>query len=200
MSAARHYPTRQSVILSYTDQQIRATGQSWEEFSERLTENYLRLVPEASRSLSFRELANDLSVLEYRQRKSGNAKLVERYHREQVNFPAELEEAWVATLQEPFRRACVFALCLRYGVLPISIPECAAISSIAKVMNEDADAMQASSPIVADNRIDEADRPYAAKAYQEHMEAAAAHLGWARQLKEQFPDECASVVALKETA
>lgn len=194
MSSARRHPTRQSIIIDYTLRDL-ALGRSRDSFADDLAENYLAMVPDGERSLSFHAITADMSMAEFNAARKANRKAVERYIKGQVNLPAELEEAWVKTISPNLRVQCAFALCSRYEFLPVAMEGGGAMDNIARVMTEGAEAFAASSPIVANNQIDDEDRPHAANAYREHMEAASAHLGFALALSQKFPEECKPVVS-----
>lgn len=198
MSTTGH-ATRQSILIEYGHRHL-AMHHSREKFAEELAANYIRLVPEGARGLVFKELRNDMNVAEWEAAKQSNSKLVQRYFNQTTHFPAELEEAWIATLDPSLKKSCVFALYARYGVIPMEIPKSESIESLSMAMTESAEAVTASAPMWADAKLDEDDRGHARHAHQQHMEAAVAHLGIAKKIRETFPEECAPIVRLKTIA
>ena len=188
---ASEHPTRQAVLFAATQAAQHETGLSLDDLSAAIAARYCERVPAEHRSLSLTAEPEGNSAEAYYQWKSRTHRRIERYLREDVNLPVELEEAWLDALPEPHRSTAISQLCHRVGILPVAIPELDqnTAATLSEVMREGSEAMSAASPMVADGRLDDDDKPHAAKAYLEAIEAAASYLRWAKKLEDRFPDE-----------
>lgn len=173
---------RSEVLILAALGMMDATGLAAHKFAERVAENYVRLVPEEKRKTALRVAApNDSEG--YLKLLDSNYRMVKRWMAGEVIFPADVEEAWLESLDQPFRNACVFELCVRFGVLPVLINVDADVTRLAEFMRDEADAIMALAPIFADGGIDDQDRPYAKKAIQTLRRVASDCAGMIGQLE-----------------
>lgn len=93
-----------------------------------------------------------------------NAQLVRRMLGDEapVRMPAELEEALVLALPEPFRAECLRELCDRYGLLAVRKPPMAgdmtgALRQPAALLREVGEALEALAPVLADGKVSRED-------------------------------------------
>ncbi len=162
MKHAPHFlPKRQDVIYGFTQQMLRDTGTNRRSFAMAVADLYLQLVAEDDREVPFRiTLGGDGEA-----DKKHNGQILGRYLDGVVKtLPANLEDAWVLSLPEPYQGNCERELCRRRGVLPIrldSIDAARATAGVGELVSDFGDLMAAISPAVADGVIDERDRPHA---------------------------------------
>lgn len=85
-------------------------------------------------------------------------------------LPADLEDAWVLSLPEPYRGHCERDLGSRRGVMPVKLmadTEAAEAVGISELMGEFGELIAALSPAMNDGRIDAADLPHARRILDE---------------------------------
>ncbi len=149
---------RDETVFRHTAKMLQETGTSDETFADRVVSRYLALVPADSRSIAF--LLDETVDAFYRARM--NAQKIMRYADPDANarLPAELEEAWVLELDEPYRGDCVRDLAKRYGLLDVPLPEslpASDVQNVSTLSKRFSDALGALAPLIEDGRIDSAD-------------------------------------------
>lgn len=164
MKHATHFlPKRQTVIYAFTEQMLRDTGSNRRSFAMAVADLYLQRVAEDDREVPFRITRGGDSDAD----KKHNGQILGRYLDGVVKtLPANLEEAWVMSLPEPYLSNCERELARRRGLLPIridAIDTAADTAGFGQLCREFGDLCAAISPAVADGVIDERDRPHAQK-------------------------------------
>lgn len=134
---------RAAVIFDFTLKAIRNSHHTDASFAAEVAERYMAMVAPSERTTEF-HVGTDAASIE----KAGklNAKLVERFRNGTVKLPADLEEAWVAALPQPWQLDCSRALARRYGFIGARVPEnspAAQMLCSGRLMVEFGEAMQA---------------------------------------------------------
>lgn len=150
---------RQEVIYQYTRQMILETGTNRRTFAMVVADNYLNMVAEDDQDVPFRitrggDAAGD---------KKHNGQILGRYlDREVRKLPADLEDAWVLSLPQPYRYNCERDLALRRGLLVVPRPSGAGmtVASVAQLVTKYAGMLDALAPAVANGRFGPEDLPY----------------------------------------
>lgn len=154
-------PPRQSVIYHYTERMLRETGTNRRTFSMVVAEQYLQLVAEDDQDVPFRITRGGTAA---DGDKKHNGQILGRYLDGVVRkLPADLEDAWVLSLPEPYRSDCERDLARRRGMLAVRMPvdgEAAHAVGVARQATAFGDLMSAYAPALADGRIDAADLPH----------------------------------------
>jgi hypothetical protein len=154
MKPAPHFlPPRSAVIYAHTRKMIDSTSMCVRKFATALAEQYIALVPVDLRTVPFRwgVTLDDLMKAE-----KHNAQIVGRYMDGTVKvLPADLEDAWVLALPEPFRSACERDLAARRGRVSFAVPACdtAEAEVIAPVLKEAGELCAVWGQVISDRRI-----------------------------------------------
>jgi hypothetical protein len=156
-------PKRQTVIYGFTEQMLRDTGTNRRSFAMEVADRYLQRVAEDDREVPFRITRGGDGDAD----KKHNGQILGRYLDGVVKtLPANLEDAWVLSLPEPYQANCERELARRRGFLPIrmdAIDTAADTVGFGQLCKDFGDLCAAISPAVADGVIDEKDRPHAKK-------------------------------------
>lgn len=157
-------PSRQQVIYGYTHRLLNETAMNANSFAMQVAENYFAMTAphmHDKKAVPLRmgqgdDLADALKA---------NGQALRRYMDGTVKtLPADLEDAWVLSLPEPYRSDCERDLAARRGLLPIRLALIAAdadTAGIGNLMTEFGSLVSALTPATADGVIDERDRPHA---------------------------------------
>ncbi|MEF3081893.1 hypothetical protein V3391_06660 [Luteimonas sp. SMYT11W] len=168
MTHERQYrATRAAVIFDFTTQAIRNSRHTDASFAAEVAERYMDLVAPHERTTQFHVGTDAESLVKAGQR---NAKLVERFRDGTTKLPADLEEAWVEALPEPYRMDCMRALARRYGFIGARVPEdstAAQMLCTGRVAVEFGQAMQAMAELIALNPEDPSNLPRVERALKE---------------------------------
>lgn len=178
-------PPLQSVIYGYTRRVFDETAMNQQSFALALAERYLALVAPDVRSVPFR-LGEDIAgAIKH------NAQIVRRYMDGTVKvLPADLLDAWVLCLPEPYRSGCERDLARRRGLLAVHMPEsdvAARTVGVAELATEFGQLLEAIAPALADGRLDAADLPHARRILNESDDLITAVLSMRRQVQELLP-------------
>lgn len=109
-------PTRTAVLLVHAESYRQRTGLSHEKWCEAVDREYCRAVPESQRSLSAPDLASQTDADRWVKLRRSWDQTVRRLTSGEVRFPADLEEAWVAAMGEPWQTRCKRELAWRHGL------------------------------------------------------------------------------------
>lgn len=132
-----------AVIFDFTTQAIRNSHHTDASFAAEVAERYMDMVAPNERTTTFHVGTDADSIVKAGQR---NAKLVERFRDGTTKLPADLVEAWVTALPEPYSLDCRRELSRRHGFIGARIPEGTAEAQLlcsGRVMVEFGEAMQA---------------------------------------------------------
>jgi hypothetical protein len=130
--------TRSRLIAKRTEQAIASSGLNVLKFASRVAERFLASVPQFQRCVQFYDSGSTLESALDAER--ANGKLVDRFLKGAVKFPADLEECWVDSLPEPYRSDLVRELAWRYGLLGARLPAVAHHEHVARLADVLADA------------------------------------------------------------
>ncbi len=173
-------PRRQSIIYAVTERMLRETGSNRRSFAMSVAEKYLQITPEDDRTHAFRITSGGKAEDD----KKHNGQILGRYLDGTLKvLPADLEDAWVLALPEPYRSDCERDLAIRRGLLAIAMPEGGfSVASVTEVFGEYAQLVQALAPALADGRLGPEDRKHAAGIKREGHDVIAAILGLMREV------------------
>lgn len=182
-------PPRQSVIYGYTRRMLDEIATNAATFAMALAECYLRSTAPDVRTVPFRLGEGDELLKAMR----NNAQILRRYMDGSVKvLPADLEDAWVLALPEPYRGECERDLASRRGRLSMraiaSDSESKAVG-LATLAHEFGQLLEALAPALADGVINEADLPFARRILNESDDLIAAVLAVRRQVTDLLPGE-----------
>ena len=174
-------PPRQSVVYAHTRRMLDATACNYTTFAMQVAERYLQTTAPDVRQVKLRtgEGADLIKAME------NNAQILRRYMDGTVKtLPADLEDAWVLSLPEPYRNDCERDLAKRRGRLSIEMPtsDAAQLASLATLCTEYGEMLQAVSPAVADGKWGPEDRPYVRKIDEKGDDLIAAVIGLKRDM------------------
>lgn len=110
---------RTAVIFRTTVEAIRNSHHTDASFAQAVADQYMDQVAPDERVVQFHVGTDTASIVTAGKR---NAKIIERFRNGTVKLPADLEEAWVAALPEPWRTDCARALAQRYGFMGARAP------------------------------------------------------------------------------
>lgn len=156
----QYLPPRQSVIYGYTRRMLDQTGMNANSFALAVAERYHALVAPDVRQVKLRLGEGDALCRAMRD----NGQVLRRYMDGTVKvLPADLEDAWVQALPEPYRADCERDLARRRGHLCVRIdsPQSSAIRSVGELSTEFGELLGALAPAIADGRFTDADLMHA---------------------------------------
>lgn len=181
----QYLPPRQTVIYGYTRRMLDETNMNAQSFAMAVAEVYLRTTAPDVRCVPF-TLDDDLAHA-----MKANAQTLRRYMDGTVKvLPADLEDAWMLALPEPYRSNCERDLARRRGLLPIRVAECPAgqVASLATITHEFSELVGALAPAMHDGQFTEADRIYAKRILNESDDVIAAVVSLRRQITAILPE------------
>lgn len=150
---------RQDVIYQITERMFRETGTNRRTFAMVLADNYLNMVAEDDQDVPFRiTRGGDVGA-----DKKHNGQIIGRYLDGVVKkLPADLEDAWVLSLPQPYRYNCERELALRRGMLVVPRPtgKGVSVSSVATLMTKYAGLLETLAPAMEDGKFGPEDLPY----------------------------------------
>lgn len=189
MKRGPHFlPPRQSVVYGYTRRMLDETATNMNSFAMAVAECYLSLVAPDVRNVPLKLGEGDALIAAMK----ANGQTLRRYMDGTVKvLPADLEDAWVSALPEPYRADCERDLAKRRGRLSLKVQDDAVHApavGMAELAAEFAQLVEALAPALADGRLDEADLPYAKKILNESDDLMAALLSVRRQVTALLPE------------
>lgn len=192
--------SRPTQLMAITERAVRETRGGVIAFADRVAEQYLERVPADQRRAKIKPVVGDIAQMSAAQR--ANRQTVDRYIKGDVKaFPSDLEEAWVRALPEQFQAEALRELSARYGLLPARLHvDQAPIASLGDVTARVGELLTRTAPIVSDNKIDAADRPYIKPALAAIVELQAQLASLEAQLVAALPDAGATVHPLVRNA
>lgn len=121
MKRGSHFqPPRQSVLYGYTRLMLDETASNAATFAMVVAEQYLQLVAPDVRCVPLRLGEGDALLGAMK----NNAQILRRFMDGTVKaLPADLEDAWVMALPEPYRSDCERDLARRRGRYSMALPE-----------------------------------------------------------------------------
>lgn len=158
MRRATHFlPPRQSVVYGYTRRMLDETATNANSFAMAVAEHYLATVAPDVRTVPFKLGEGDALIASLK----ANGQTLRRYMDGTVKaLPADLEDAWITALPEPYRSDCERDLARRRGRYSVALPESLSVAefaSMAKVMQEAGELCAAWGQALGDGRLCDAD-------------------------------------------
>lgn len=188
MKRARHFlPPRQSVIYGYTRRMLDETATNANSFAMVVAEIYLEIVAPDVRQVNLR-LGEGAAL---GRAMDANGQILRRYMDGTVKvLPADLEDAWVMALPEPYRSDCERDLARRRGHLCVRLEmgEASAVSGVGQLSTEFGELLSAIAPALADGRINEADRVHALQILNKSDDLISAVLSVRRSITALIPE------------
>lgn len=189
MKPAPHFlRPRSAVIFDHTRRMLDQTAMCTRKFAMRVAEQYVAIVAPDQRQVPFRlgVTGDDLIKAERH-----NAQQLGRYMDGTIKaLPADLEDAWVLSLPEPYRSECERELAQRrgrYSERRLGAGEAGEVAGISQLLLEFGQLMEALGPALADGSITEADLPHARRILNESDDLIAALLSIRRAVTQIVP-------------
>lgn len=188
MKRARQFlPPRQSVVYSYTRRMLDETATNANSFAMAVAERYHQLVAPDVRQVNLRLGEGDALI----RAMDANGQILRRYMDGTVKvLPADLEDAWVLALPEPYRSDCERDLARRRGHLCVRLEtgDDSAVSGVAQISTEFGELLGAIAPALADGHINEADRVHALQILNKSDDLISAVLSVRRSITALLPE------------
>lgn len=193
MKPARQFlPLRQAVIYAFTRRMLDETATNANTFAMVVAETYLARVAPDQRQVKFRLGEGDELIADMR----NNGQILRRYMDGTLKvLPADLEEAWVISLPEPYRAECERELGRRRGFYPVRMLEHSAgaeAAGMAHLATEVGQLFEALSHALADGQINDQDLPHVGRILNETDDVIAAVLGIRRVFQQLLPKPAGS--------
>lgn len=180
---------RSAVLFDHTRRMLDQTAMCMRKFASCVAEQYVGHVHPDLRQVPFR---TGLTTDELFKAERHNAQQLQRYMDGAIKaLPADLEDAWVLALPEPYRSECERELAGRrgrYSERRMEQGEGGQVASVGHILQEFGDLMQALSPALADGKITEADLPHAKRILAESDDVIAALLTIRREVTAILPN------------
>lgn len=159
-------PPRQTVIYGYTRRMLDETATNANSFAMAVAEKYHEAVAPDVRQVKLKIGEGDEVVRALKD----NGQVLRRYMDGTVKvLPADLEDAWVTALPEPYRSDCERDLARRRGLLCVQVVDSTAdaIASVGKLTSDFSELLNAIAPALSDGRLDNADLVHARRIINE---------------------------------
>lgn len=189
MKPAPHFlRPRSAVVFDHTRRMLDRTAMCTRKFAMHVAEQYVALVAPDLRQVPFRlgVTGDDLIRAE-----KHNAQQIGRYMDGTIKaLPADLEDAWVLALPEPYRGDCERELAQRrgcYSERKLAPGESGEVVGVGQILLEFGQLMEALGPALADGSITEADLPHARRILNESDDVIAALLSIRRTVTQILP-------------
>lgn len=183
-------PPRQAVIYSYTERMLRETGTNRRTFAMVLAETFLDTTAEDDRDARGFRITRG-SGADAAADKKHNGQILGRYLDGVIKtLPANLEDAWVLSLPEPYRSDCERDLARRRGLLPVRMPVPTTdedVATLARLSIEFGHLMSALAPMMTDGVIGADDLPYARQVLNESDDLITAVVAMRRKVQNLLP-------------
>lgn len=181
--ADRFAPLRSAVVLAHTREFLDRTAFCANQFGMLVAEQYLaRVAPDLrEQGPNFKWGVTTDELCEAQRH---NGQLVRRYlNRTLIVFPADLEDAWVSALPDPYRSDCERELAQRRGLIPYRAAAGNASSSCGALAREFGQLLEALAPAIADGRLNARDRKHAQRIVDEADDLIGQALGVREEVK-----------------
>lgn len=189
MKRVLHFlPPRQTVLFAYTRRMLDETATNANTFAMAVAEKHLLRTAADVRTVPFKLGEGDALLAAMK----ANGQTLRRYMDGSVKvLPADLEDAWVLALPEPYRSDCERDLAQRRGRCSIALPEpgeAGEVASLGRLAAEFGQLLEALAPALADGRLCQADLPHARRILEESTDLITAVLRLQRQVTALMPD------------
>jgi hypothetical protein len=167
MKRGSHFlPPRQTIVYGYTRRMLDETATNANSFALVVAERYLESVAPDVRQVKLKLGEGDALARAMKD----NGQVLRRYMDGTVKvLPADLEDAWVTALPEPYRSDCERDLARRRGLLCVQVVDSTAdaVVSVGKLTSDFSELLNAIAPALADGRLDAADVVHARRIINE---------------------------------
>jgi hypothetical protein len=183
----QYLPPRQSVIYGYTRRMLDETAVNANSFAMAVAERYHTLVAPDVRHVKLRLGDGD----ELFRAMENNGQVLRRYMDGTVKvLPADLEDAWVSALPEPYRSDCERDLARRRGHLCVRLDQAGTnvVQGVGELTTEFGELLCAFAPALADGRINAADVKYALQILNKSDDLVSAILSVRRAISTLLPE------------
>lgn len=166
---------RQRIVYDFTERMLRETGSNRRSFAMAVAEQYLVRTAEDDRTHAFRITQGG----KVEDDKKHNGQILGRYLDGTLkSLPADLEDAWVCALPQPYRDECERALALRRGMLSVRMPagDGLSVASVSRLCQEYGQLMEALGPALANGVLGPEDQQHVPRIKREGRDLIAAVL------------------------
>lgn len=182
-------PPRQTVVYGYTRRMLDETATNANTFAMEVAEGYLANTAPDVRQVPFRLGEGD----ELLKAMKNNSQILRRYMDGTVKaLPADLEDAWLMALPEPYRSDCERDLAQRrgrYSMRQLDPTESGQVVGLGALMTEVGGLCDALAPAVADGVINRDDLPHARRILSKSDDVITAVLGFRKCITDLLADE-----------
>jgi hypothetical protein len=190
MKRGPHFqPPRQSVVYGYTRRMLDETATNANSFAMELAAQYIATVAPDVRTVALKLGEGDDLIRALK----ANGQILRRYMDGTVKtLPADLEDAWVMALPEPYRSDCERDLAQRrgrYSMCQLDPTESGQVVGLGELMKEVGQLCEALAPAVADGVINRKDLPHARKILDTSDDVIAAVLSMRRRITDLLDTE-----------
>lgn len=187
---SQYLSPRQAVIYAHTRKMIDTTALCVRKFSTCVAEKYIELVAAEFRQVPFRW---GVTVDDIFKAEKHNAQIIARYMDGTVKaLPADLEDAWVLALPQPFRDECERDLARRRDLLIVKIDPVhpgglSGPVDIGTLLLETGQLCEALAPAMRDNALTPEDQKHAVRILNEAEDLIGAALRLRDQVRPLLP-------------
>lgn len=179
---------RSHVLFEHTRRVLARTSLCVRKLAMTTAENYMASVPPEYRTVPFRW---GFTVEELCKAERHNAQVITRYMDGTVKvLPADLEDAWVLALPQPFRDECERDLARRRNTMAVQMPgdgESDEAWCLARMSAEFGQLLQALAPALSDGKITDADVPHARQILNESADLISAVIALQKKVHSLLP-------------
>lgn len=159
---------------------------SIEPFAQDVREQYEAMVPVAQRTITWSSSPIASTRL------NSDGKHVKRYIERNPKLPAELVPAWLIVLPKTVREQILSEFLAQFDATLVSVQrgdpaKMSESASLAKLMRECAEAVEAIAPMLEDGQVDESDVKFARNALMQLAELGAVVNEWQRRIASILP-------------
>ena len=167
---------RQRIVYDFTERMLRETGSNRRSFAMAVAEQYLVRTAEDDRTHAFRITQGG----KVEDDKKHNGQILGRYLDGTLkSLPADLEDAWVCALPQPYRDECERALALRRG-MPAG--DGLSVASVSRLCQEYGQLMEALGPALSNGVLGPEDQQHVPRIRREGRDLIAAVLALEAEL------------------
>lgn len=156
--------TRDQVLVAHAADMIARTSMSTDKFAQALSQQMHLLVPgkaEEAHVPDFEALAKGNDAAAFLKASGSFLKRVQRWLNGDIEVPSWVEEPWVQALDSGYQERCLNELASRHGLIgarSLNGNACP-LSAFGQLVSRLGSAVEATSEVLADGKIDEADIP-----------------------------------------
>lgn len=178
--------SRSQTIVRHVTAYLNETRTSMESYAMDVRQAYHDATEETARDVRFHAGGDAYKDMR------ANGQIVRRFLEGNPRMPVDIEEALVEALPASRRDALLTELAARYGLLPAQIPQPGPVGeagSIAGLMKQTGEVIEAMAPMLEDGVIDNRDLPFAKHALAQINEAMAELMSLQARVVEILPED-----------